>query len=88
MRYAELSCTEFYSFYMQQWHLIELFFYSTTSHGQIIHMNEDCPSFCSEVFLELAPYFFLELHIGGPCGVVYDTARIFKNYVPHPKWGK
>ena len=54
MRYAELSCTEFYFCYLQQCHSIDLFSYSTTGHGQKGHMNKDCPSFCSELFLELA----------------------------------
>ena len=64
MRYAELSCTEFYSCYLQQCHSIDLFSYRIPpSHGQKGHINKVCPSFCSEVFLELALQFFLELNM-------------------------
>ena len=80
MRYAELSCTEFYSCYLKQCHSIDLFSYGTTGHDQKGHMNKDCPSFCSEVFLELALQFFSGTPHGvrGPCGVVYDKARFFE----------
>ena len=54
MRYAKLSYTEFYPCYLQQCHSIDLFSYRTPGHGQKGHMNKVCPSFCSEVFLELA----------------------------------
>ena len=54
MRYAKLSCIEFYSCYLQQCLEIDLFSYRTPDHGQKGHMNKVCPSFCSEVFLELA----------------------------------
>ena len=64
MRYAKLSCTEFYSCYLQQCHSIDLFSYRIPpSHGQKGHINKVCPSFCSEVFLELALQFFLELNM-------------------------
>ena len=63
MRYAKLSCTEFYPCYLQQCHSIDLFSYRTPGHGQKGHMNKVCPSFCSEVFLELALQFFLELNV-------------------------
>ena len=62
MRYAKLSSTEFYSCYVQKCHSIDLFSYRTPGHGQNDHMNKVCPSFCSEVFLELA-LFFLELNM-------------------------
>ena len=54
MRYAKLSCIEFYSCYLQQCHSIDLFSYRTPGHGQKGHMNKVCASFCSEVFMELA----------------------------------
>ena len=60
MRYAKLSCTEFYPYYLQQCYSIDLFSYRTPGHGQKGHMNKVCPSFCSEVFMELA-LFFVEL---------------------------
>ena len=63
MRYAKLSCTEFYPCYLQQCHSIDLFSYRTPGHGQKGHMNKVCPSFCSEVFLELALQFFLKPHM-------------------------
>ena len=63
MRYAKLNCTEFYSCYLQQCHSIDLFCYRTPGHGQKGHMNKVCPFFCSEVFLESALQFFMELNI-------------------------
>ena len=63
MRYAKLSCTEFYPCYLQQCHSIDLFSYRTPGHGQKDHMNKVCPSFCSELSLELALQFFLELNV-------------------------
>ena len=54
MRYAKLSCTEFYSGYLQQWLSINLFSYRIPGHGQKGHMNKVCQSFSVEVFLELA----------------------------------
>ena len=59
MWYAKLSCTELYSCYLQQCLSIDLFSWP----GQKGHMNKVCPSFCSEVFLELALYFILELNM-------------------------
>ena len=63
MRYAKLSCIEFFSCYLQQCLSIDLFSYRTPGHGQKGHMNKVCPSFCSEVFLELALQFLLELNM-------------------------
>ena len=63
MRYAKLSCTEFYPCCLQQCHSIDLFSYRTPGHGQKGHMNKVCPYFYSEVFLELALQFFLELNM-------------------------
>ena len=85
MRYAKLSCTEFYPCYLQQCHSIDLFSYRTPGHGQKGHMNKVCPSFCSEVFMELALQFFSGTQHGvrGPCGVVYDRKKCFT-----PKMGK
>ena len=53
MRYAEPFCTEFCSCYLQQWDSIDLFSYRTLGHCQNGHMNKVCPSFRSEVFMEL-----------------------------------
>ena len=61
MRYAKLSCIEFYSCYLQQCLSIGLFSYRNPGRGQKGLMNKVCPSFCSKVFLELALQFFLEL---------------------------
>ena len=90
MRYAKLSCTEFYSCYLQQCHSIDLFSYRTPpSHGQKGHINKVCPSFCSEVFLELALQFFLELHmVLGAHVVLCMTARFFEKNLLARKWGK
>ena len=79
MRYAKLSCTEFYPCCLQQCHSIDLFSYRTPGHGQKGHMNKVCPSFCSEVFMELALQFFSGTQHGvrGPCGVVYDRKKCF-----------
>ena len=63
MRHAKLSCTEFYSCYLQQCRSIDLFSYRTPGHGQKDHMNKVCPSFCSELSMELALQFFLELNV-------------------------
>ena len=80
MRYAKLSCTEFYPCCLQQCHSIDLFSYRTPGHGQKDHMNKVCPSFCSEVFMGLALYFFSGTQHGvrGPCGVVYDCQIFWK----------
>ena len=91
MRYAKLSCTEFYSCYLQQCHSIDLFSYRIPpSHGQKGHINKVCPSFCSEVFLELALQFFLELNMVLQAYVVLcmTEADFFENHVLPPKWGK
>ena len=63
MRYTELSWTKFYSCYLQQCHSIDLFSYRTPGHGQKGQMNEACASFCSDVFLKLALYYFLQLYM-------------------------
>ena len=52
MRYANLSCTEFYPCYLQQCLSVDLFSYRTPGHGQKGHMNKVCLSFCSDVFVE------------------------------------
>ena len=59
MRYVKLSCIEFYSFYIQQCLSIDLFSYRNPGYDQNGPMNKVCPSYCSEVFLELTLYFFL-----------------------------
>ena len=75
MRYAKLSCTEFYPCNLQQCHSNDLFSYRIPGHDQKGQMNKVCLSFCSEVFMELALYFFLGTQDGlrGSCGVVYDS---------------
>ena len=90
MRYAKLSCIKSHSCYLQQFLSIDLFFYRTSDHGQKVHMNKVCPSFCLEVFLELAFLVFYESQhvIRGPCRVVHDSARCFENNVLPQKWGK
>ena len=89
MRYAELSCTEFYSCYLQQCHSIGLLSYRTPGHGQNGHINKVCPSLCSEVSLELTLQFFLELHVVlGTHVMLCITARFFENRVLPPKWRK
>ena len=52
-------------------------------------MNKICPSFCSEVFLELTLEFFLELSmVLGAHVVLCITAKFFENNVLPSKWGK
>ena len=52
-------------------------------------MYKVCSSVCSEVFLGLALYFFLELYmVLGVHVVVCTTARFFKDNVLPPKWEK
>ena len=78
MRYAKLSCIEFYSCYLQQYLSINLFSYRTPGHGQKGHMNDVCPSFCLEVFLDLALQFFLEFYmVLGTHVVLYMTEPDF-----------
>ena len=73
MRYAKFSC------YLQQCHSIDLSSYRTPGHGQKGYMNKVCLSFCSEVFLELALQFFLELNmVLGAHVVLCMTARFFE----------
>ena len=51
-------------------------------------MNKVCLSFCSEVFLELALQFFLELNmVLGAHVVLCMTARFFENHVLSQKCG-
>ena len=57
MRYAKLSCTEFYSCYLQQCLSIDLFSYRTPGSGQKGPINKVCLSFCLEIFLELTLQF-------------------------------
>ena len=54
MRYDKLSYIEFYSSYLEQCLSIDLFSYWTPGRGQKAPMNKVYPSFCPEVFLELA----------------------------------
>ena len=79
MRYAKLSCTEFYPCYLQQCHSIDLFSYRTPGHGQKGHMNKVCPSFYLEVFIELVLQFFsgTEHGVRGPCSVVHGRKKCF-----------
>ena len=90
MRYAKLTCTEFYPFYLHQCHSIDVFSYRTLGLSQKGHMNKVCPSFGSEVFMELALSFFLRTQYGvrGPCDVMYDRARFFEKNCFTPKMGK
>ena len=69
MRYAKLSCTKFYPCYLQQCHSIDLLSYRTPDHGQKDHINKVSPSFCSEVFMELAIYFFFFWELSMVLGV-------------------
>ena len=86
MRYTELSCTKFYSCYLQQFNSIDLFSYRTPGHGQKGQMNEACPSFCSDVFLKLALQYFLQLYMElGAQVMLCMTARFFENHVFCPK---
>ena len=79
MRYAKLSCTEFYSCYLQQCHSIDLF----------SHMN-GLSVLLFRSFLGTGSLVFSGTQHGvrGPCGVVYDRVRFFENHVLPPKWGK
>ena len=90
MRYAKLSCIEFYSCYLQQCHSVDLFSYRTPGHDQKGHMNKVYPSFCSEVFFGIGSLVFSETQHGvrGPCGIVYGRGRFFENNVLPPRWGK
>ena len=89
MRYAKLSCTEFYPCYLQQCHSIDLFSYRIPRHGQKDHMNKVCPSFCSEIFMEQALKFLSGTQDGVRAHVMLCiTARCFEKNVLHPKWGK
>ena len=72
MRYAKLSCTEFYSCYLQQCHSIGLFSYRTPGHGQKGHMNKDL---LLRRFLGISSLVFSGTQHGvrGPGGAVYDV---------------
>ena len=72
MRYAKLSCTEFYSCYLQQCHSIDLFCYRTPGHGQKGHMNKDL---LLRRFLGISSLVFSGTQHGvrGPGGAVYDV---------------
>ena len=75
MRYAKLSCIELYSCYLHQCLATDLFTYRTPDHSQKGHVNRVCRSFCSEVFLELALQFFLELSVVLGTRVVLNMAE-------------
>ena len=87
MRYAKLSCTEFYSCYLQQCHLIDFLFYRTPGHGQKGHMNKVLLFRC---FFGIGSLVFCgtQHRVMVPCGAVYDRGRLFENHVLPPKWGK
>ena len=87
MRYAKLSCTEYYSCYLQQCHSIDLFSNRTLGHGQKGHMNK---VLLFRRFLGIDSIVFSETQHGirGPCGALYDRGRFFENHVLPPKWGK
>ena len=89
MRYAKLSCTEFYPCYLQQCNSIDLFSYRTPGHDQKGHMNKVCPSVHKFLWNSLFSFFSrTQDGVRGPCDVVYGRIRCFgKNALP-PKWGK
>ena len=84
MRYAKLSCLEFYSCYLQQSHSIELFFYRTPGHGQKGHMNK---VLLFRHFIGIGSLVFSRTQHGvrGPCGAVYDKGRFFESHFLPPK---
>ena len=57
MRYANLSCTEFYSCYLQQCLSIDSFSYGTPGHDQKGHMNKVCPSVQKFLWNSLFSFF-------------------------------
>ena len=89
MRYAKLSCIEFYSYYLQQCLSTDLFSYRTPGHGQKGNVNKVCPSFFLEVFLELSLQFFLELNMmSGAHVVLCMTQQDFLKIMFCPRNGK
>ena len=79
MRYAKLTCAEFYYCYLQPCDPIDLFSYSTSGHGQKGHMNRVCPSFCSEFFFGIVSLKFSGTQHG---------VRVHVVVVLPPKWGE
>ena len=56
---------------------------------RVIHMNKVCPSFCLEVFFELALQFLLELNmVLGAHVVLWTTEPDFLKTMLCPKMGK
>ena len=89
MRYAKLSCTEFYPCYLQQCNSIDLFSCRTPGYGQKGHMNKVCTSFSSEVFMELALQFFLRTQYGVRAHVVLSMTELdFLKKIFYPENGE
>ena len=79
MRYGKLNCIKFYSYCLQ---LTYAPIWPLAATRRVLSVNKVCPSFCLEVFFELALHFFLER------GVVHDRARFFGNSIFSPRIGK
>ena len=89
MRYAKPSYIEFFSYYLQQCLLIDLFSYRAPVHGQKGHLNKVRPSYFLGVFLELAIQFFMELNMALGIHVVLSVRARFSGInVLLPKRGK
>ena len=85
MRYAKLSCTEFYPCYLQQCHSIDLFSYRTPGHGlRGLSIRSVCPSVQRFSWNWLFS-FFRELKMVLRANVVLCMTE--KNVLPS-KWGK
>ena len=74
MKYAKLSCIEFYSCHLQQCPSIDLFSYRTPGQGQKGHMIRSvCPSVRNLSWNWLFSFSGTQHDVRGPCSVVHDS---------------
>ena len=91
MRYAKLSCVLnlILIIYSKASQLTYSLIGTQAMARRVIHINKFCPSFCLEVFFELAIQFFLELNmVFGTHVVLCMTEPHFLKTMFHPKMGK
>ena len=91
MRYAKLSCVLnlILVIYSKASQLTYSLIGTLAMARRVIHMNKFCPSFCLEVFFELAIQFFLELNmVLGTHAVLCMTEPHLLKTMLSPKMGK
>ena len=81
MKYAKLSCIEFYSCHLQQCPSIDLFSYRTPGQGQKGHMIRSvCPSVRNLSWNWLFSFSGTQHDVRGPCGVVHGSQNVQESF--------